>query len=159
MKEENDVYGKAYEKSLAYFGDLEMADVYALHHKFSFPRAVAPRLLSIEDMAGRFRFMLEELNEFMEAVEQQDLAEAFDALIDLVYVAKGTAVQLGLPWSEGWDAVHDANMAKVRSPSKTDRGFDLLKPDGWKAPNHAKLLEFHGYSASGFSQPSAKEVT
>jgi len=134
-----------YTLALEYYGCLEMADVHALHTKFDFPRALQPRLLPVEDMMGRYRFMLEELNEFKEAMEKGDLVEAFDALLDLTYVAKGTAVQLGLPWSEGWDRVQLANMAKVRSPEKTDRGFDLLKPDGWTPPDHWPVLRAKGY--------------
>ena len=39
----------------------------------------------------------------------------YDALIDLTYVAMGTAYMMGLPWQDLWDEVQRANMSKVRA--------------------------------------------
>lgn len=76
---------------------------------------------------------------------------SFDALIDLVYVALGTAHILGYPWQEGWDLVQKANMAKVRakpdgSDSLRHSSFDVVKPEGWTAPDIAGLLRQRGWN-------------
>lgn len=89
----------------------------------------------------RMKFMLEELNEFKDAYVDGDRVKMFDALIDLVYVATGTALFMGIDpgqWEAGFAAVHQANMAKVRAerPEQSKRGsiFDVVKPEGWVSP-------------------------
>jgi len=72
-------------------------------------------------------------------------ADAFDALIDLVYFALGTAYMHGFPFKTGWDRVHAANMKKRRalSSSESKRGttYDVVKPLGWQPPVLDDLLE------------------
>ena len=95
---------------------------------------------------------LEELDEFNLAADSDDVPGMFDALIDLVYVALGTAHILNLPWEAGWDQVQRANMAKVRaakdgSDSKRGSGWDVVKPDGWRAPDLEAVLQSMGWTA------------
>jgi predicted HAD superfamily Cof-like phosphohydrolase len=80
-----------------------------------------------------------------------DHAGVFDGLIDLVYVAYGTAHFMGYPWTKGWRLVQRANMAKVRanadaSNSLRGHALDVVKPEGWKAPDIAGLLKRYGWS-------------
>lgn len=101
----------------------------------------------------RIDFLHEELREFVEGVEQWDHAQMFDALIDLVYVALGTAHLLGYPWQQGWDLVQGANMQKVRaakdgSDSRRGSSFDVVKPEGWTAPDIGGLLKDFGFVSS-----------
>lgn len=118
-----------------------------------------------ELMTFRVKFLMEELMEFIEGMdasydpvtgeltfhtEHRDHAQMFDSLLDLVYVAMGTAHLLGYPWQLGWRRVQDANMAKVRaqkdgSDSKRGSSFDVVKPEGWTAPDIAGLLEALNY--------------
>lgn len=81
--------------------------------------------------------------------DEIDHAEAFDALLDLNYVSHGTAHLLGYPWQEGWEAVQAANMAKVRAASaaesKRGSAYDVVKPEGWTAPDQAEILRRHGF--------------
>lgn len=98
----------------------------------------------------RVKFMEEELDEFNDAVADEDHAKMFDALIDLVYVAMGTAHLLGYPWQEGWDRVQEANMKKVRaaadgSDSVRKSSMDVVKPPGWSPPDIGGLLDDHGF--------------
>lgn len=79
-----------------------------------------------------------------------DHAQTFDALIDMVYVAFGTAHLFGYPWHEGWGLVQAANMTKVRaqsdgSDSKRGSSFDVVKPEGWRAPDIDGLLWLRGW--------------
>jgi len=87
---------------------------------------------------------LEEHEEFVHSFKEGDITEVFDALLDTVVIAMGTAAGLGLDWSKGWDEVMRSNMQKVRSedPSKSKRkdSLDLIKPKGWVAPNLSPLI-------------------
>ncbi len=82
--------------------------------------------------------MKEELDEYQEAVETGDMVKAFDALIDLVYVALGAAYSHRFPFNQGFARVHDKNMLKERalkaSDSKRGSKFDVVKPAGWTPP-------------------------
>lgn len=119
------------------------------HAKFGLPHAedgAAPAPLDLSDLAFRAGFMLEEISEFLRAASQNDLPKMLDALIDLTYVALGTAHLKHLPFDEGWEAVHQANMAKERAGGADDprsqRGhrLDVVKPAGWTAPDIEGIL-------------------
>lgn len=132
-------------------------DVARFQSKFGQLVAHQPRHLTLRKLQERIMFMQEELNEFAfastmsihgvsETLKEQDLALQADALVDLVYVALGTAVMMGLPWTHLWDDVHRANMAKV--PGTTHRGnlVDVCKPEGWEGPKTLHILVAAGYN-------------
>ena len=113
-------------------------DISEFHQKFHINQAELPGFHSDEMMQFRLKFLKEELQEFEDAVMGGDHAGAFDALIDLVYVAMGTAYICNFPFEEGWEHVHQANMSKqrVKKKSASKRGtlYDIVKPDGWVSP-------------------------
>lgn len=116
-------------------------DIAEFHVKFRLKPPTDPD--EIEELLDfRTKFMEEELEEFKNATTS---ADRFDALLDLVYVAMGTAFLLKYPWDYGWIKVHEANLKKVRARSASDskRGsrFDVVKPIGWKAPSFAELFD------------------
>lgn len=121
-------------------GEAEFNDVRAFQEKFDLPRAEAPRLLPREHLEERFNFLLEELHEFKTAITTGDLEGLADALIDIVYVAKGTAVMMGLPWRELWDDVQRANMAKVKMTGLANWKKNVGKPEGWVGPKTGEIL-------------------
>ena len=88
--------------------------------------------------------MLEELTEIEAAYEASDLPGVLDGLIDLVYVALGTGVCMGLPWAAAWEEVHRANMSKVRganaSRDLSTHAVDLIKPPDWRPPDLDAVL-------------------
>ncbi len=114
--------------------------------KFNLPRLGAPGFLQRNFMQYRIDFLREEIDELQLAVHDDDLEKAFDALIDFVYVAIGTAWLMKLPYQEGWDRVHKANMKKERADgpndprSKRNSSFDVVKPIDWKPPRLKDLL-------------------
>lgn len=119
-------------------------DIKNFHEKFKLPqRKIGAKPLK-EIVDFRIKFMLEELQEFNESIVDNDLAGSLDALVDLVYVALGTAYLLNLPFADAWREVQKANMAKVRAKSKkqSKRGttYDVVKPKGWTAPDIKSLL-------------------
>ena len=119
-------------------------DIQAFHEKFGLSQSGEPRMLDLEQSMFRVTCLKEEVAEFEEAMQRGDLVESFDALIDLVYFALGTAHLMNLPFEEGWKRVHEANMAKVRaelaSDSKRGSAYDVVKPAGWKAPTLDDLV-------------------
>ena len=121
--------------------DYEMELVQSFNEKFEIPTPPFVRLLEGDVLEFRSKFLQEELNEFIEAHDQGDLVHVFDALLDLVYVAKGTALLLGIApeqWAAGFAAVQKANMNKMRAPSanhsKRRHSLDVIKPAGWIGP-------------------------
>jgi len=130
--------------------DPECLDVLRFQRKLGLDAPDGPIHLTTAKLIERLNFMREELNELEDAVDTQNLADQADALIDLVYFAKGTAVQLGLPWEELWADVHRANMAK--RPAATARSpHDAIKPPGWHGPRTLAILEAYGYDRTRFT--------
>jgi predicted HAD superfamily Cof-like phosphohydrolase len=138
-------------------------DVVAFHRKFCIPVAEAPAFPPNDILRMRLNFLLEELVEtgraagftlmegfaggppkFFQTEVPSDLPGFFDGLIDLVYVAMGTADMAGLPWQAGWDAVQAANMKKQRavsaSVSKRGHQVDVVKPEGWTPPDIEEVV-------------------
>lgn len=122
-------------------------NVLTFHRRFDLPRPAKPRLLTDDEFRFRSKFLYEELAEFERAHRDDDLVEAFDALLDLAYVTIGTAIFMGLPWDDGFDEVHRANLTKERvyDANETKRGsaFDVKKPDDWQPPELAAVLRKH----------------
>lgn len=140
---------------MGYGEPTNFSDVGAFHEKFDLDnvtfRGPGPREYEEGLLTFRVDFMREEIKEFVNAWSEDDDAGMFDALLDLVYVVLGTAHLLGLPWEEGWDAVHLANLKKVRakpdgSDSKRGTKWDVVKPEGWEPPDIAAVLRRHGFS-------------
>lgn len=66
---------------------------------------------------------------------REALAEVADGLADLIYVAVGAALELGIPLAAVWEEVHRSNMAKVRPPIRVREDGKVLKPEGWTPPD------------------------
>jgi len=123
----------------------EGKDVFDFHGKFLVPMATTPSFLDPESLEFRIKFLREEVEEFAVACAEGDLRNAADALVDLVYVALGTALMMGLPWRRLWDRVQIKNMAKRRakddgSDSKRGSPLDVIKPPHWTPPDHTPDL-------------------
>jgi len=87
-----------------------------------------------ELQSARVRHMQEELDEYKTAIKESNREQQLDALVDLVYVALGTAHYEDFDFNEAFKRVHEANMKKVRKPSKRSQ-WDVVKPEGWVAPD------------------------
>jgi predicted HAD superfamily Cof-like phosphohydrolase len=98
----------------------------------------------------RIDFLEEELDEMRKAVVDyqagrisgsQAADDTVDALIDLCVVAIGTLNGFDVDAYEAWNRVHNANMAKevgIKASRPNPLGLpDLIKPEGWTAPQHA----------------------
>ena len=119
-------------------------DIAAMHYKFGVKDWFEANKDNKELMETYLRFRLnmveEELNETRAAINNKDPEEIVDGLIDLCVFAIGTLDVFGVDAWEAWDRVYDANMEKspgVKEGRPNPFGLpDLIKPDGWEAPNH-----------------------
>lgn len=97
------------------------------------PAAPSPSLISPAFVVERFRFLMEELDEFLLAGINGDIVKAADGLGDIIYSALGAMHIMGLPTNAIWNAIHQANMQKVGA--STERMvYDAVKPTGWAGP-------------------------
>lgn len=140
-------------------------DVGSFHELFELPftgpDAVPHHIDDQQLVLFRLKFLLEELNELIDGYaldrltllpvpeRTPNLPGIADALVDLVYVALGTAHLHGLPWDELFREVHRTNMTKVRARHAADStrasAFDVVKPPGWQPPKITKILVKHGW--------------
>jgi len=157
-----------------------VADIERFHQFFGLEWPGKPRILEPDLFEFRRKFIEEEFVEWQE--EQPGLIEALtaddgepdhrriamglhqqlDALIDLIYVVLGAAyLQFGSKAvNEAWRRVQAANMKKERiqkvGSGLSKRGFDqfdVVKPEGWRPPDHHDLVREHAH----FPQPKIQE--
>lgn len=101
--------------------------------KFGHPISEKPIALNESRVRKRYTWMLEEINEFLSA---KDIVEQADAMIDLIYFALGTLVEMGTKPEKLFSVVHNANMSKLWEDGKPHYKEDgkTLKPKMWKDP-------------------------
>lgn len=107
------------------------------------PTEISQTPTPIEFSAFNYRlaFLFEEIRELIEGNVKQDLAKVADALVDIVWVALGTAHYAGIPFDALWEEVKRANMEKrpwkEGDPIKPRNalGLEVVKPDGWRPPD------------------------
>lgn len=115
-------------------------DIFEFHEKFGIAYYGPPRELPKDLTEFRIKFLKEEVDEYKDAVYAGDKAKMFDALIDLIYVALGTAHLHGFNFDEGWARVHAANMTKVKGPSERSAHYDVIKPPDFVPPDLSDLV-------------------
>ena len=118
----------------------EYEEVKKFQKAFGHPYSNKPTLLTYERALKRYRWMLEEINEFLEASKNQDIVEQADAMIDTMYFALGTLVEMGVKPDKLFYIVQEANMSKLFSDGKPhyNEMGKVIKPEGWQDP-HKKL--------------------
>jgi len=85
----------------------------------------------------RIGLINEELEEFKEAIKNNDLKEAIDALTDILYVTYGAGHAFGVNLDECFDEVQRSNMSKLgedgkpiyNEAGKVMKGPNYFKPD------------------------------
>ncbi|WP_338377326.1 nucleoside triphosphate pyrophosphohydrolase family protein [uncultured Flavobacterium sp.] len=85
----------------------------------------------------RFNLMKEENEEYLEAVQNNDLTETADALGDMLYILCGTILEHGLQHKieEVFEEIQRSNMSKLNHDGKP-----IYREDGkvMKGPNYFK---------------------
>lgn len=115
-------------------------DTKELNDKF-FSGVTFPR--DYERLAFEISRWKEELNETITAINEGDAEGVVDGAIDLMTFIADTLYHFGVDGAKAWKVVHDANMAKEKGTKSTrpnSNGVDLVKPKGWKAPDHKDNL-------------------
>ncbi len=108
------------------------------HSAFGLGISESPRA-SLGEAKNRLRYelMKEENEEYLEAVNNEDLTEVADALGDMLYVLCGTILEHGLQHKieEVFDEIQASNMSKL-----DEDGKPLYREDGKviKGPNYFK---------------------
>ena len=95
---------------------------------------------------GRLRYKLldEEFNdEYADADSADDKQGMIDALCDIIYVAVGAALELGLPIRLGLNEVHRSNMSKLGADGKPIYREDgkILKGPDYTPPNWVEVFQ------------------
>lgn len=83
--------------------------------------------------------------ELLDALRQNDVPEAIDALCDIIYVAIGIGLRFGIDITAAFEDVHDSNRQKGRAAPMTmgrgDGNGGSIKPPGWVGPRIRQLIE------------------
>jgi predicted HAD superfamily Cof-like phosphohydrolase len=125
--------------------DTLIKDIDAFHKKFKFEKNDKVDIPDNNELVNfRTSFLVEELSEYTQAITKKDAAGALDALVDIVYIALGTAWLFNLPFEKAWQEVQKANMNKIRTKSKSKKrgtSFDVVKPKGWRPPDIEQIID------------------
>ena len=123
----------------------QIASVKEFHQIFGgYISPLSTPTLPTEILSGRIKMLREEMEEYIEAAEDEDLVGIADALTDLLYVVLGTYIAHGLhPCVEAlFDEVHRSNMTKL-----DENGAPILRADGkilksqlYKPPDISSVL-------------------
>jgi predicted HAD superfamily Cof-like phosphohydrolase len=134
----------------------DMHDFYGMTEGFGI--AIA-RGLGKDLLRFRLDFIQEEVTEMNLAFDEKNPEEIIDALIDICVVAIGTLDAFNIDAHEAWNQVLAANMAKqpgVKESRPNPFGLpDLIKPEGWTAPDHSGN---HGFMANIFEKEKVAPV-
>ncbi len=127
------------------------ADVLEFMDKFRQWHNTLPATIPKDVAQLRRELMLEEQFELHRAMKNGDLPSIADGVVDLIYVAIGTAIAYGIDIRPVWSAVQKANMEKVPynaglAAALAVKGIKVpigkvLKPEGWQPPNIVGILE------------------
>jgi predicted HAD superfamily Cof-like phosphohydrolase len=112
---------------------------------FNHPVKGTPTFMEEDRAMKRSKWMIEEIDEFLEA---EDVNEQADAMIDLIYFALGTLVEIGVKPQALMDIVQDANMSKLwedGNPRYNELG-KVIKPEGWQDPYNKLQAEIEKQS-------------
>ncbi len=90
----------------------------------------------------RVSLINEELEEFKEAIKNNDLKEVADALTDILYVTYGAGHAFGIDLDKCFDEVQQSNMSKLGDDGKpiyNDKGKVMKGPNYFK-PDLTKFI-------------------
>ena len=91
----------------------------------------------------RYNLIKEELEEFKQALDNNDLLEVADALTDILYVTYGAGHAFGINLDACFEEVQSSNMSKLGSDGKpiyNDQGKVMKGPNYFK-PDLSKFIK------------------
>jgi predicted HAD superfamily Cof-like phosphohydrolase len=123
----------------------QLAAVEKFHDSFRISNKHSPTAeLSPETVQLRYKLMLEENEEYLEAAKQGDLVEIADALGDMLYILCGTILSHGMQ-----NKIEEVFEEIQRSMSKLDKDGNpiyredgkVLKSDQYSKPDLVEILK------------------
>ena len=90
----------------------------------------------------RYNLIKEELDEFKQALDNNDLLEVADALTDILYVTYGAGHAFGINLDDCFEEVQNSNMSKLGNDGKpiyNDQGKVMKGPKYFK-PDLSKFI-------------------
>lgn len=124
----------------------QMNQVLEFHKTYGVNVNEKPTLISGDRSALRFIIQLEELEEYADACESENLVEVVDSIIDQLYILFGTAHEHGLSaelLTECFNEVHRSNMSKLDENGKPVYREDgkVIKGENYSAPNLKPIID------------------
>lgn len=114
---------------------------------FGAPVKDAPGLLDRRREELRCKLLMEEVLELEEAIKLGAIVGAADAIVDVLYIVFGTALEMGLAGvlEECFLEVHRSNMSKLGPDGKPIFRADgkVLKPETYSPPELGKIIFPH----------------
>ena len=91
----------------------------------------------------RINLINEELEEFKQAVKNNDLKEAIDALTDILYVTYGAGHAFGINLDKCFDEVQKSNMSKLGKDGKPiyNEAGKVMKGPSYFKPDLSKFIK------------------
>ena len=102
-----------------------------------------PSFSSEKNNKLRYNLIKEELDEFKQALDNDDLLEVADALTDILYVTYGAGHAFGIDLDACFQEVQNSNMSKLGENGKpifNDQGKVMKGPNYFK-PNLSKYIK------------------
>ena len=109
------------------------------HVKYGAVTANKPTMLDAASMIRRMSLITSEAAEFSDACRAGDFTEMVDALVDLLYVTYGAAVEMGVDLEPCFVEVHRSNMTK--DGGGKDSGGKVLKGPNFSPPNLEAIID------------------
>ena len=103
----------------------------------------SPSFSSEKNNKLRYNLIKEELDEFKQALDNDDLLEVADALTDILYVTYGAGHAFGIDLDACFQEVQNSNMSKLGENGKpifNDQGKVMKGPNYFK-PNLSKYIK------------------
>ena len=91
----------------------------------------------------RYNLIKEELDEFKQALDNNDLLEVADALTDILYVTYGAGHAFGINLDACFEEVQNSNMSKLGNDGKpiyNDQG-KVMKGQNYFKPDLSKFIK------------------
>ena len=92
-----------------------------------------------EENAGLYhKLIVEEFQEYIEALHAKNEVESLDACMDMIWVILGFCYMKGYDVQGAWNEVARSNLSKIDSVTgkvKKREDGKVLKPEGWTPPD------------------------
>ena len=90
----------------------------------------------------RYNLIKEELDEFKQALDNNDLLEVADALTDILYVTYGAGHAFGINLDDCFEEVQKSNMSKLGNDGKPiyNENGKVMKGPNYFKPNLKKII-------------------